>query len=639
MPAHPIAVRRLFPVLSVVAVATISCARASARETAAPMVAEATASGEVAQRELTADEQVMQALNRLTFGARPGDPQRVRDIGVDRWIERQLRPESSRDTAVAPFLAQLTTLSVRGSDLEERYPPPAQLLQRAQRERGPLTRRDSLELRRAAREANRPVAELLAAKVGRAVVSDRQLEEVMVDFWENHFNIYVAKGPRERYFLGDFDRDVIRPRALGKFRDLLGAVAKSEAMLFYLDNWESVADSAHPTLLTMRRGSSRRTRPFTPGAAAVTPAATQANRRRPTGINENYARELLELHTLGVDGGYTQQDVIEVARALTGWSIKPARQGGGFLFRAAVHDAGAKLVLGHRLAAGRGIEDGEDVLDIVAHHPSTAHFIAFKLARRFVSDTPPAALVDRAAETFRRTDGDIREVVRTIVTSPEFFSRAAWHAKVKSPFEVVVSALRSMDAEPDTTPRTALLIGRMGEPLFGHQAPDGYPETGDAWMNTGAILNRINFGLAMAAARVPGVRLDRWPPAATLAHAPRAAQVDGVVATILGGAVSPDTRAVLLSGQHPLLEPGRLPPDSGAMVDSAASAGVDAAGDDMLPPGGEGMAERAARRAGQRGGIGPRGNRGGPAFGPLPPLEGLAQVIGLALGSPEFQRH
>ena len=266
---------------------------------------------------------------------------------------------------------------------------------------------------------------------------------------------------------------MIRPRALGKFRDLLGAVAKSPAMLFYLDQCQSTVDSMH-TPLARRSACVARARA---ACSARQPATAQ---RR--GLNENYARELLELHTLGVDGGYTQHDVIEVARALTGWTMNP-RQGGEFIFRPEIHDADAKTVLGHRLAAGRGIEDGEEVLDILARSPATARFIARKLAIRFVSDDPPPALVDRAARTFLATDGDIREMVRTIVTSPEFFSRSAYRAKVKSPFELVASALRVARRAPDTTPRTAQIVAFLGEPIFGHQAPNGWPETGDAWMN------------------------------------------------------------------------------------------------------------------------------------------------------------
>jgi hypothetical protein len=333
-------------------------------------------------------------------------------------------------------------------------------------------------------------------------------------------------------------------------------------------------------------------------------------------LNENYARELLELHTLGVDGGYTQQDVIEVARALTGWSTNPPRQGGeGFVFRPQAHDAGEKLVLGHRLKAGRGIEDGEEVLDIISRHPSTARFLARKLAVRFVSDDPPADLVDRAAASFTRTRGDIREVVRSIVTSPEFFSRAAYRSKVKSPFEVTVSALRALGASADTTAFSAGLVGRLGQPLYGHQAPNGWPETGSAWMNTGAILNRINLGIMVASGRVPGAPLRGWPEYQQLARSGREEQVDGVIETFLAGRASPETRDILASGSNPLMPRA-----------SADSTLTRLEPDDPVMGGG-----RAGGRAGAA-----RGRQGG--FARLPRLTGLPQVIGLALGSPEFQR-
>jgi hypothetical protein len=340
----------------------------------------------------------------------------------------------------------------------------------------------------------------------------------------------------------------------------------------------------------------------------------QLQQRRPRGLNENYARELLELHTLGVDGGYTQRDVIEVARALTGWGINPPRQGGdGFVFRAPAHDAGPKEVLGHKLRAGRGIEDGEEVLDIISRHPSTAMFISRKLVIRLVSDEPPDDLVERAAATFRRTDGDIREVVRTIVTSNEFFSRAAYRSKVKSPFEVTVSALRALGAKADTTPFSASLVARLGQQLYGHQAPNGWPETGAAWINTGAILNRINLGILVASGRVPGAPLRGWPHFGELVRAPRTAQVDAVIESFLAGRVSPETREILISGNNPLME--RAAADT-SMIDTEPTA-------------------PAMDSRGPAGGLG-RGRQGG--FQRLPQLTGLPQVIGLALGSPEFQR-
>ncbi len=481
-----------------------------------------------AGRELTADQQVSQVVNRLTFGPRPSEAAAIREMGVDRWIARQLDPSSIDDRQTDAFVARFPDYGEPIADLQPESPQPNKVAaeRRKAANGAPMTVADSLAIRDARRAANRVVQDVQIVRVARAEMSHRELQEVMTDFWLNHFSVYDRKGGPMRYYLPSFDRDVIRPHALGKFRDLLGAVAKSPAMLFYLDNWESAADSTEPTLAP-RPGSAERRQLVT---AAGTPP-----RRRESGLNENYGRELLELHTLGVDGGYTQQDVINVARALTGWSIARPEEGSGFRFRPGFHDAGEKVVLGHALPAGRGVEDGEDVLDILARHPSTARYIARKLCQRFAGDAPPPELVARAADTFTRTDGDIRQVVWTIVTSPEFYARAAYRSKVKSPFEVVVSSLRAVDAAPDTSPRTVQIIARMGEPIFGHQAPDGYPETGDSWMNTGAILNRINFGLAVAAQRVPGATLDRWPESAALMTASRAAQVDAVVTSILGG--------------------------------------------------------------------------------------------------------
>src|SRR6185295_18491817 len=267
------------------------------------------------------------------------------------------------------------------------------------------------------RRANQVVIELSQQKLLRAAYSERQLQEVLVDFWFNHFNVDARKGAT-RFLVTEYERDAIRPHVLGRFRDLLEATAKSPAMLFYLDNWMSVD----------------------PGSAGLgSPSALRAGNRQKRGLNENYGRELMELHTLGVDGGYSQNDVTEVARAFTGWTIGNPRQGGGYFFNARLHDRGEKLVLGHRIKAGGGESDGEQVLDILATHPSTARFIATKLARRFVSDAPPASLVDRLADKFRATDGDLREVTRTILTSPEFLSPTTYGAKVKTPFEFVVS--------------------------------------------------------------------------------------------------------------------------------------------------------------------------------------------------------
>ncbi len=539
-------------------------------------------------REQTADQQVHHVLNRLAFGARPGDVETVRAMGVDAWIERQLHPERIDDPAVNQFLTQFEALSLTGAQLLDMYPPPAQALAQLARRGGAPTAEDSARVRELGRKSNVALGELAASRVARAVLTERQLNEVLVDFWENHFTVFSGKD-RLRYFLPEYEATVIRPHAMGKFRDLLGAVAKSPAMLLYLDNWQSVADSGRPVLEPLNARVAQRRAAVVQRVAQQRPQlAALAQRKR--GLNENYARELMELHTLGVDGGYTQQDVIEVARVLTGWTLDRGAQGGAFVFRPQVHDAGSKVILGQKFPGGHGEDEGERVLDLLARHPKTAEFIATKLARRLVSDTPPPALVQRAAATFRRTDGDIREVVRTIITSPEFFSASAYRSKVKSPFELVTSALRAMNAAPDATPRSAQLVNRLGQPLFGHQAPNGYPETGDAWMNTGAILNRINFGLSVASGRVPGVKLADWTPAKQLTPLPRDQQVDGVIRTLLGGDASSDTREVLLTGTNPFLANR-------------------AAGDSLTP-----------------------------VLGPAKPASGLAQIVGLALGAPEFQR-
>ena len=630
--------RRFGPFL-VAVVAIAVAATASARSVAGNVRSitqaprESIAPRELTERELNGREQAIHALNRLAFGPRPGDVERVMRLGVDRWIELQLRPERIENRRTEQALAAFPLAQRSATDLLRTYPPPGALLVQA-RLRGDtiMTARDSAELRRQAQRGREFVSDLLAAKVARATVSERQLEEVLTDFWENHFSVFIGKG-QLRYYLPEYTQRAIRPHVLGSFRDLLGAVARSPAMLFYLDNVQSVADSTQPTLSQMQRGRTRRgvgsgRRPVIrrPGARGQRPPARldsarmamleQLQQRRPRGLNENYARELLELHTLGVDGGYTQQDVINVARALTGWSVSPPRSGRvGFIFRPEAHDAGEKIVLGHKLRAGRGIEDGEEVLDILARHPSTARFIARKLAIRFVSDAPPEELVDRAAATFMKTNGNIREVVRTIVTSPEFFSRAAYRSKIKSPFEVTVSALRALGAQADPSSISAGLVARLGQPLYGRQTPDGWPETGGEWMNTGAILNRINFGLMMATGRVPGAPLRGWPKYDSLRTASREAQVDAVIDGFLAGRASPETREILLSGQNPLA--------ARAAADSSIFSADDDSG--MTPP-------RPGGRRGQGRGMRAAG------LGRIPALTGLAQVIGLAIGSPEFQR-
>jgi len=709
----------------------------SAAQTASKRAAPAkTAGAPSAAREQTADQQVQHVLNRLAFGARPGDVQAVRAIGVDAWIARQLEPQKVTDAAMDGFLSHFPTLGQSGAELQAQFPPPNQVLAQIAAKQGisrdsaklmaekdkndkkktgtdeammagdagqtrPVSAADSIKRRQAQQESYRVVGELSSAKVARAVASERQLNEVMVDFWENHFNVFAGKD-RTRYFLPEYEANAIRPNALGKFRTLLGAVAKSPAMLYYLDNWQSVADSGRPTLasppqrrIAVNNNGARlqgvkggRMQQMTVGELmdrkllpkaqedrfnklpperllelrGLTLAQAQQRmqqfapliaNRRPKGVNENYARELMELHTLGVDGGYTQADVVQVARALTGWTIANGANGGAFTFRRESHDAGAKMILGVQFPAGQGVDDGEQVLDMLAKHPATAKFIATKLARRFVSDTPPAALVDRAANVFLNTDGDIRETLRIIITSPEFFSTAVYRAKVKSPFELVVSTMRAMGAKPDSTPRVVQFVSRLGQPMFGHAAPDGYPEVGSAWMNTGSILNRINFGLAAASGRVPGIRMAEWSATRELAAVPREQQVDGVIRALLGGEASTDTRQVLLTGTNPFLQ-GKAAADSFAMSDDtntmsttntmtgppagAAARRAAAAEDRRLDRANQVPLARqqatAAREAAKPG----QGASLTQAIGTLPQMTGLALIVGLALGAPEFQR-
>ncbi|HKD80169.1 MAG TPA: DUF1800 domain-containing protein [Candidatus Angelobacter sp.] len=379
--------------------------------------------------------------------------------------------------------------------------------------------------------------ELSEAKVLRAIYSDRQLEEVMADFWFNHFNVFIGKGP-DRYMLNAYERDVIRPHALGKFKDLLAATAKSPAMLFYLDNWQSVGPHSELALYGNQRRPARR------GRFMQFPRPQQANKNRPSGLNENYAREIMELHTLGVDGGYTQRDVTELAKVLTGWSIEQPQLGGSFRYNDRAHEPGAKYILGRKIGE-HGEKEGEEMLDILAHHPSTAKFISRKLAMRFVSDNPPQSLVNRMAETFEKKDGDIREVLRTMFRSPEFWAADAYRAKMKTPFEFVVSAVRASGADVQNAMPLVQTLNRMGMQLYGMQPPTGYSMKAEAWVNSSALLNRMNFALTLGSGHLQGATVDPKAliqgPAPVDAEAALAALEQG----ILAGDVSQQTHSVI----------------------------------------------------------------------------------------------
>ena len=528
-------------------------------------------------RALSEEQRILHVLNRLGFGARPGDVERVKSIGLENYINQQLNPEKITDTVAENKVKDLSVLTMTTAELYEKYPQPGQLLRQLQargmlpadleearenRVKGganstsaempknesmtappqPANPLQNEKYRKVVEDyyrenglqrPQRILAELQASKILRAVYSERQLQEVMVDFWTNHFNIFANKGA-DRWLLPAYDRDTIRPHAMSKFSTLLQATAQSPAMLFYLDNFQSVSPN-----MTQR---------------------ARAPQRQRRGINENYARELMELHTLGVDGGYTQKDVQEVARCFTGWTIFQPRGGaaavnamlgeagrrnaGTFFFNARAHDDGEKIVLGQKIPAGGGIKDGLTVLDILARHPSTTKFIATKLVRHFVADDPPKGLVDRVAATFTKTDGDIREMLKTIFFSKEFNSTEAYRVKIKRPFELVVSAIRTLGADTNGGPGTHQWIARMGEPLYGFQTPNGYSDAAESWVNTGGLLERMNFGLALAGNRVQGTKVDLSK--FTNGDKSQSKVMDESLKTILAGEISARTRETLL---------------------------------------------------------------------------------------------
>lgn len=606
-----------------------------------------------ASHEMDEKKRALHALNRLSFGPRLGEVERVAAIGVDKWIDQQLHPDKIDDRALEARLAGFTTLRMDTKEMIEKFPPPQvvkqvaegkQNLPRDPKERaiyesqvdayrdrqdrkqakgdqnpnnpnsGDANAGQKVAQREARMEADAKAQELMdlppderfqqilkmppeerrilarglnqddrqrvmqdltpqqretvlalakpqmvittelqQAKVLRAAYSERQLDEVMTDFWFNHFNVFMGKGP-DRYLLTAYERDVIRPHALGKFKDLLGATAKSPAMLFYLDNWLSVG--AHSDVATGRpRQRAGGYRPVYRGPFGVpvyrpprpqnpNPNGQQKNKRE--GLNENYARELMELHTLSVSGGYTQRDVTEVAKVFTGWTIRQPRQGGGFEFNARLHEPGPKYVLG-KVIKEHGEKEGEQVLDMLAKSPKTAHFISYKLAQRFVSDDPPPALVDRMAETFLKKDGDIREVLRTLFQSPEFWSPQVYRAKMKTPLEFVASAVRASGTEVENAMPLVQNLNRMGMPLYGAQPPTGYSMKAETWVNSAALLSRMNFALALGTGRMGGLNFDadRLLPGGQAPPDPTGA-LAALETSLLAGDVSRNTHDTIL---------------------------------------------------------------------------------------------
>jgi len=529
--------------------------------------------------ELTEDQAILHALNRLAYGPRPGDVERIRQMGLEKWIDQQLHPESIDDSALDKRLENYPTLDMSTRKLLEEFPPPNQAAKQAGETKDEYKQQIE-EKRRAAlaqmtdtgndntdraqeqltkiQGPNRIIAELSMAKLDRAVYSNRQLEAVMEDFWFNHFNVFANKGA-DRWMLTAYVRDTIRPHTMGKFQDLLTATAKSPAMLFFLDNWQSVdpvAFKEHQQELAMRRaryqGAFGGGFPPSPGTFPDPnqqfPGA-QGGARPPQqdrGLNENYGREVMELHTLGVDTGYTQQDVIEMARCLTGWTVREPRRDPDFVFKPEFHAEGKKVVMGHTFNYG-GEKDGEEALKMLANDPHTAKFISTELARHFVSDAPPLALVDSMTKEYESSGGDVRSVMKAMIYSPEFWSMQTYRAKVKTPFELVSSTARALNADVTISLPLAQWVGRMGEPLFLCQPPTGYSDKSETWVNTGALLNRLNFALAFSNGRLAGTNVDLGAMFGDDASKDPEMALARALDLFLGGQIEPATRQTLES--------------------------------------------------------------------------------------------
>ena len=538
--------------------------------------------GKLPITDLTEDEAILHAMNRLAYGPRPGDVEQIRQTGLEKWIEQQLHPETINDADLNLRLERYPTLAMSSKHLLEEFPRPDQNAkqQGLTKEQAKQQYEDQLKAKQQTAESqiivtgndnldkaqqqlaklqgpNRIIAELSMAKVDRAVYSNRQLQAVMEDFWFNHFNVFANKGD-DKWFLTAYERDTIRPHAMGKFSDLLLGTAKSPAMLFFLDNHLSADPAAVARMeaeKNFRRaryqgafaGGSMPTPGTFPGPATSGPPPASnaaAAKKSDRGLNENYGREVMELHTVGVDAGYTQQDVIQMAECLTGWTIHEPRKDPQFFFDEKIHAQGKKVVMGRTFNYG-GEKDGEEALKMLASQPATARFISTELARHFVSDNPPSSLIDRMAKSFTSSGGDIRVVLKTMIYSPEFWSREAYRSKVKTPFELVASTSRALNAESTISLPISQWVGRMGEPLYLCQPPTGYSDKAETWVNTGALLNRLNFALAFAGDKMGGATVDLNPMLGEEASKDPSAALARSIQIFLDGQITPSTQATL----------------------------------------------------------------------------------------------
>jgi uncharacterized protein (DUF1800 family) len=647
---------------------------------------------------LTEDQKITHVLNRLGFGARPGDLERVKAIGLQKYIDQQLNPASIDDRVAEAKVNGLDVFNMSTAELFAKYPNPAALLkqlegkagakkpsaasdantntktdpagQDPQKAQDDQTQAEQRERRQkiaalyqeyGLKPAGQIVPEIAANRILRAVYSERQLQEVMVDFWQNHFNVFSGKAA-VRWYIPSYERDVLRKNALGNFRDLLVGTAEHPAMLFFLDNYESVSPNVNmPDNAAARRQqqvfrNNRRIQSpaqqlrrelygidnarLNPGMNQVGSLPKPTPQKRPQrGINENYARELMELHTLGVDGGYTQKDIIEVAKCFTGWTIADPRgyrrsaagmiegtedrrlarlqkqQGvpddvdsGEFYFNPRWHEGGPKTVLGQTINEG-GVKDGLKVLDILVNSPATAHFIAKKLAVKFVSDTPSEGLVSRVADAFHNSRGDIKTTLKALFSDKEFFAPENFRAKIKTPFELAISSIRAIGANTTGGPQMLAMLNKMGEVPYGYQAPTGYPDMAEDWVNTGALLERMNFAIAVASNRIPGTSVDL----SSFRGSDKAQILDKAVSTILNGEISSTTRSMLvkqLEQPLPEVKPGK------DINDMASD-------------------EQPMRAKGQNAG---RSNRQqGRLLAPTGDPD-VFKAVSLVLGAPEFQR-